>query len=208
MLQAALDPAQWLLHSGAPLPKLKVERRPSPGQPQPIQAPAELERVSAATSEFSGAASSTTGGLHSRSSSFGGAPAAGQASPVPSVTQPAARHENGGAAEEAVLSPPRARSKNSNSAQDPSWQLPPRSRSQFIVTGKPPPPPVATVPPQHDAEWEAIKHSVVAPNHDRFLYDAGRRSPTVGSHSMGPLASAAVKLHEEHAVLRTQSDAG
>ena len=202
MLRAALDRARWLQHSGAPLPKLRVERRPGLPPAQPLQLPqAYLERVSGG-SEFSAGAPSTASGVHSRSSSFG-TPAAGQASPVrlPSVSQ-AARHENGGA-EGSFASTMQARHKHSNSAQDPARQLPPRSRSQ-LGTSKAP----AAAVPAHDGEPEAADQAVGVANRDRLLRDIGMRSPAVAVHSMGPLASAAVKLHGSGDMLRSQSDAG
>ncbi len=202
VLRAALDRARWMQHSGAPLPKLRVERREGLPPAQPLQLPqAYLERVSAG-SEFSAGSPSTASGMHSRSSSFG-TPAAGQSSPVrlPSVSQ-AARHENGGAAG-SFTSPVQARHKHSNSAQDPARQLPPRSRSQ-LGTGKTP----AVAVPAHGGEPEAANQAAGAANRDRLLHDIGMRSPAVAVQSMGPLASAAVKLHGSGDMLRSQSDAG
>ncbi len=202
VLRAALDRARWSQHSGAPLPKLRVERRPGLPPAQPLQLPqAYLERVSAG-SEFSAGAPSTASGMHSRSSSIG-TPAAGQASPVrlPSVL-PAARHENGGA-EGSFTSPGQARHKHSNSAQDPSRQLPPRSRSH-LGTGKAP----AVAAPAHDGEPEAADQDAGVASRDRLLHDIGMRSPAVAVQSMGPLASAAVRLHGSGDMLRSQSDGG
>ena len=202
-LKAALDRASWFRHSGGPLPKLRVERRQGLGQSQPLQLPpAYLERVSAATSEFSAGPASTTSGMHSRSSSVG-TPAAGQASPVrlPSASQ-ASRHENG-AAEGSFSSPGQARQKHSNSAQDPARQLPPRSRNQSLTARAP-----APAVPAHDGEPEATDETAVVANRDRLRHDMGMRSPAVKVQSMGPLASAAVKLHGQGDMQRSQSDAG
>ena len=204
-LLAAMDPVRWLQHSSAPLPKLRVGPQAGSSGALTVRPPVSLDRVSAAstaTSEFSAAgASLTSEGAPSLSDSFPAASQASQVLPARQLTdqQSLQRHENGGAGPAAAVAQQGHRPRG-DSAQEPSWQLPPRSRSQ-LTTGK-------LGPPTAARDRDAAAQAAILADHDGFLFDVDARSPPVPSYSMGPLASAAVRLHTEPAPHRTRSDAG